>query len=92
MKLIFAAHCILTVSSFAAALPPCHAAKGALSVTFRDPLNPAGVKPDAFALTVWSFKRSADYGSNHCDGHPPDLTGARIERSLHGTIHQFANP
>ena len=55
-----------------------HAAKGALSVTFSDPLDPASVKPDAFALKVWSLKRSASYGSNHYDEHPLEITGARL--------------
>ena len=55
-----------------------HAAKGALSVTFSDPLDPASVKPDAFALKVWSLKRSANYGSNHYDEHPLEISGARL--------------
>ena len=55
-----------------------HAARGALSVTFSDPLDPASVKPDAFALKVWSLKRSASYGSNHYDEHPLEITGARL--------------
>ena len=55
-----------------------HAAKGALSVTFSDPLDPASVKPDAFALKVWSLQRNANYGSKHYDEHPLEVTGARL--------------
>ncbi len=55
-----------------------HAAKGTLTVTFSDPLDPASVKPDAFALKVWSLKRSANYGSNHVGEHPLAITAARI--------------
>jgi hypothetical protein len=55
-----------------------HAAKGALSVKFSDALDPASVKPDAFACKVWFLKRSASYGSNHYDEHPLEITGARL--------------
>ena len=55
-----------------------HAARGALSVTFSDALDPAGVKPDAFAFKVWSLRRSANYGSNHYDEHPLEIRGARL--------------
>ena len=55
-----------------------HAAKGALTVTFSDPLDPTSVKPDAFALKVWSLKRSANYGSKHYDEHPLEITAARL--------------
>jgi sugar lactone lactonase YvrE len=56
-----------------------HAAKGVLSVTFSDPLAPASVNVDAFAFKVWFLKRSANYGSNHCDEHPLEITGARLD-------------
>jgi hypothetical protein len=49
-----------------------------LSATFSDPLDMATVKPDAFALKVWSLKRSANYGSNHYDEHPLEIQGARL--------------
>jgi len=54
-----------------------HAARGALTVTFSDPLDPASVKPEAFALKVWSLKRSASYGSKHIDEHPLTITAAQ---------------
>ena len=111
-------------SENAAHLPiTIHAAKGALKVTFSDPLDPACVKADAFAFKIWSLKRSANYGSKHYDEHALPIVAARlsadartvtldiptlaptqcyelkltlrapggttIERSLHGTIHQF---
>ena len=55
-----------------------HAAKGALSVIFSDAIDPASVKPDAFALKVWSLQRNANYGSKHYDEHPLDISGARL--------------
>ena len=55
-----------------------HAAKGALSATFSEPLDPASAKPDAFAFKVWTLKRSASYGSKHYDEHPLDITAARL--------------
>lgn len=102
-----------------------HAAKGSLSVTFSEALAAESVKADAFAIKVWSLKRSANYGSKHYDEHPLEITaanlsadgrtvtlaipalaptqcyelkvnlaapnGLKIERSLHGTIHQLAD-
>ena len=47
-------------------------------MTFSDPLDPASVKPDAFALKVWSLQRNANYGSKHYDEHPLEITGARL--------------
>jgi hypothetical protein len=101
-----------------------HAAKGALSVTFSEPLEAASVNRDAFALKVWSLKRTANYGSKHYEEKPVEIEsarlstdgrivtldipmlspthgyelkvnvqgrdGARVVRSLHGTIHQLA--
>ena len=55
-----------------------HAAKGALTVTFSDAIDPGSVKPDGFALKVWSLKRSANYGSKHFEEHPLDITAARL--------------
>ena len=49
------------------------AAKGALSETFSDPLDPASAKPDAFAFKVSFLKRSASYGSKHSDEHPLEI-------------------
>ena len=55
-----------------------HAATARLSVTFSDRLDPASVKPDAFAYKVWHLKRSANYGSNHYDEHPVAITAAHL--------------
>ena len=49
-----------------------------LSVTFSDPLDPNSVKPDAFALKVWSLKRTKNYGSNHYDEHPLAIAAAKL--------------
>ncbi len=55
-----------------------HAAKGALTVTFSDPLDPNSVQPDAFTFKIWSLKRSANYGSKHYDEHPLAIAAARL--------------
>lgn len=55
-----------------------HAAKGSLSVTFSEALVADSAKADAFALKVWSLKRSASYGSKHYDEHPLEITGASL--------------
>jgi len=55
-----------------------HAAKRVLSVTFSEPLDPASVNADAFALKVWSLKRSANYGSKHYNEHPIQIQTARL--------------
>ena len=55
-----------------------HAAKGAFTVTFSDPLEPDGVNAEAFAFKVWSLQRSANYGSKHYDEHPLDIAAARL--------------
>jgi hypothetical protein len=55
-----------------------HAAKGAISVTFSEPIDPASVQPDAFAFKVWFLKRSASYGSNHYGEHPLQITAAHL--------------
>ena len=70
-----------------------HAAKGALSVTFSDALDPASVKADAFAFKVWSLKRSANYGSKHYDEHALAITAARLsedKRTITLTIPTLA--
>ncbi len=51
---------------------------GAMSVTFNDAIDPASVTSDAFALKVWSLKRSAGYGSKHHGERPLEVTGARL--------------
>jgi hypothetical protein len=54
------------------------AMKGALSVTFSESLDAAGVTADAFALKVWSLKRTAGYGSKHYDEQLLEIKGARL--------------
>lgn len=55
-----------------------HAAKGALTVVFSEPLDPNSIVPDAFAMKIWSLKRSASYGSKHYDEHPLSITAANV--------------
>ena len=55
-----------------------HAAKGALTVTFSEPIDLNSVKPDAFAIKVWSLQRTKNYGSKHYDEHPLDITAASL--------------
>lgn len=56
-----------------------HAARGALRVTFSEPIDPASVQPDAFAFKIWSLRRTANYGSKHYDEHPVAITAARLD-------------
>jgi hypothetical protein len=58
------------------------ARKGTLRLTFSDRLDPASVKPDAFAFKTWSLKRTANYGSKHHDERPIEITAARIARDF----------
>ena len=55
-----------------------HALKGALRVTFSEPLDPASVMPDAFAFKTWSLKRTANYGSKHYDERSLEIKAARL--------------
>ena len=55
-----------------------HAAQGALNVTLSEPIDRASVQPEAFALKVWSLKRTANYGSKHYDEHSLDIKAARV--------------
>ena len=55
-----------------------HAATKKLIVTFSDKLDPASMKPDAFAYKVWHLKRSASYGSTHYDEHPVQIASAEL--------------
>ncbi len=54
-----------------------HAAKGVLSITFSEQIDPANVQPDSFACKVWSLKRTANYGSKHYDEHPLEIVAVR---------------
>jgi glucose/arabinose dehydrogenase/mono/diheme cytochrome c family protein len=62
-----------------------HASKGALKVTFSDP-----VEAKECAMQVWSLKRSKDYGSKHYDQHA--LSIAEVKRSADGRTLTFSIP
>ncbi|MEX2381196.1 MAG: DUF6797 domain-containing protein [Opitutales bacterium] len=55
-----------------------HATTSGLTVTFSDPLDPASVTTDAFAMKVWSIRRTANYGSQHHDEQSLEITDARV--------------
>ena len=55
-----------------------HAAKGALVVTFSEPLDANSVRPDAFTMKAWSLKRTKSYGSKHYDEHALPITSAKL--------------
>lgn len=55
-----------------------HASRGSFSVTFSDPIAPTSVSAEAFAFKVWHLKRSANYGSQHYEEHPLEITAARL--------------
>jgi hypothetical protein len=63
----------------AASLPlGIHAAKGKFIVNFSDPLDSSSVKAENFSFKIWSLKRSANYGSNHYNEHPLEISSARL--------------
>ncbi len=55
-----------------------HAATGALTLGLSDPVAPASVTPAAFAMKVWTLKRTANYGSKHYDEHPLVISFASL--------------
>ena len=57
-----------------------HAAKGSISITFSEPLEPASVKPESFALKIWSLNRSSNYGSKHANEHPLSISTASLDK------------
>ncbi len=70
-----------------------HATKGALRVSFSEPLDANSVQPGGFAFKIWSLKRSANYGSKHYDEHPLEITAARVsedQRTVTLTIPALA--
>ena len=50
-----------------------HATKGAMSVTFSDPLTDT-----KSAIKVWSLKRTKNYGSKHHDEHDLDIKAVKL--------------
>jgi putative heme-binding domain-containing protein len=44
-----------------------NAAKGSLSLTFTEPIDPAALEAKSFQIKTWSLKRTANYGSKHYD-------------------------
>ena len=52
---------------------------GALTVQFSDPLDPATASdPGRYRMTVWSLKRTQNYGSDHIDEHTVEIKAARL--------------
>jgi hypothetical protein len=62
-----------------------HPMKGAMRVTFSDP-----VEPGDCAMKVWTLKRTKNYGSKHYDEHPLSITG--VQRSPDGCTLTFEIP
>jgi Cytochrome C oxidase, cbb3-type, subunit III len=62
-----------------------HASKGALRVTFSDPVEPGNC-----AMKVWSLRRTEHYGSKHFDEHPLSING--VKRSPDGCTLTFEIP
>ncbi len=50
-----------------------------MRISFTDPLQPkAATDPKNYTVTVWSLKRTANYGSKHYDEHTLEVTAARL--------------
>jgi mono/diheme cytochrome c family protein len=57
------------------------AVKGAMHVTFSDPIEPKEV-----AMKVWSLKRSANYGSKHYDEHELKIASVTLREDRRTVI------
>jgi putative heme-binding domain-containing protein len=47
-------------------------------LTFSDPIDPASVAPERFAVTVWDIHRTGNYGSDHFNERPLPVAGASL--------------
>jgi mono/diheme cytochrome c family protein len=67
-----------------------HAVKGAITVTFSDPIDIASTD---CAMKVWALKRSANYGSKHLDEHDLVIREVKLSgdrRTVTFTIPELA--
>jgi hypothetical protein len=56
-----------------------HARKDAVSLTFTDPLDAESAQDvGSYAVTTWSIKRSAEYGSEHHDERSLPIVAAQL--------------
>lgn len=55
-----------------------HAAKGNLSLTFSEKLDPASIKAEAFTFKAWALKRTSNYGSGHVGESVVAIAGASL--------------
>jgi putative heme-binding domain-containing protein len=55
-----------------------HATTKGMKLRFTEPLHPDSVKSENVQLKVWSLKRTANYGSEHHNEHPLDVTGLEL--------------
>jgi putative heme-binding domain-containing protein len=71
-----------------------HARRGALVLTFTDPLDPAAAaEPSRYSLRAWDLKRSANYGSPHVNERDVLIAAAALapdRRTLTLTIPDLA--
>lgn len=54
------------------------ARKQSLILTFSDPVDPASVSPEAFAIKAWDLKRTKSYGSRHYNERTLVVSGASL--------------
>lgn len=56
-----------------------HATRDGMHITFTDPLDrTAAENPANYAVMIWSLKRTANYGSDHINEHPLQVTAATL--------------
>ena len=55
-----------------------HATAKGMTLRFTEPLKADALKADNVQLKVWSLKRTANYGSEHYDEHPLEVTGLEL--------------
>ncbi|MFO0942129.1 MAG: hypothetical protein U0930_15430 [Pirellulales bacterium] len=60
-----------------------HSKKGALQLTFTDPLDADSVKLKNIHVKTWSLKRTANYGSKHFDEADLELTDCQLSKDGH---------
>ena len=54
------------------------AVKSGLQLTFTEPLDPTSLDPNNVQIKTWSLKRTANYGSQHYDEQPLEVSGAKL--------------
>jgi putative heme-binding domain-containing protein len=64
-----------------------HARQSLLQIRWSDPVDPqAASDPQNYAVKVWSLKRTKQYGSDHYDEHPLEVTAVEVSKDGRTTV------